>query len=400
MHDAPGDHQPLRHATGERGDVRLRAIGEAEHLEEIRRHAPGGLRTHPEVAAVEVEVLPDAQAPVERVRLRDDADQALGLRRVRDDVDAREPGPALGRDDAGREHPDRGRLAGAVRAEQPEDLTLVHVEVEVDHRADVAGVDLRELLGMDHDPGGRRHRGDPLVDAGIHVSPPTFVRIRSSTRCRSERSSSVRSAQTRSSNRRATERSRRCSALPAAVSSTEICRRSSRSRERVTRPSRSRRSRCRVTVAPSIRSSFASPVWLAHRPRSTPFSTTQVASVAPSSRERVLEELLDGLGGHDDLPRQRFAFHTLTYLMIRCLTNLTRCSAFVNRGMRASWSRGTAGRLGPGRVAERTKAAVLKTAYGATRTWVRIPPLPPPVTDTSAPLRGVGTCATCSSYSV
>ena len=31
-----------------------------------------------------------------------------------------------------------------------------------------------------------------------------------------------------------------------------------------------------------------------------------------------------------------------------------------------------------GRVAERTKAAVLKTAYGATRTWVRIPPLPPP----------------------
>src|SRR4029453_15668840 len=33
--------------------------------------------------------------------------------------------------------------------------------------------------------------------------------------------------------------------------------------------------------------------------------------------------------------------------------------------------------LAVGRVAERTKAAVLKTAYGATRTWVRIPPLPP-----------------------
>ncbi len=45
--------------------------------------------------------------------------------------------------------------------------------------------------------------------------------------------------------------------------------------------------------------------------------------------------------------------------------------------MRASWSRGHPGRLGTGRVAERTKAAVLKTAYGATRTWVRIPPLPP-----------------------
>src|SRR5437588_4871262 len=30
-----------------------------------------------------------------------------------------------------------------------------------------------------------------------------------------------------------------------------------------------------------------------------------------------------------------------------------------------------------GRVAERTKASVLKTDSGATRSWVRIPPLPP-----------------------
>ena len=30
-----------------------------------------------------------------------------------------------------------------------------------------------------------------------------------------------------------------------------------------------------------------------------------------------------------------------------------------------------------GRVAERTKATVLKTVSGATRSWVRIPPLPP-----------------------
>jgi hypothetical protein len=31
----------------------------------------------------------------------------------------------------------------------------------------------------------------------------------------------------------------------------------------------------------------------------------------------------------------------------------------------------------PGRVAEWLKAAVLKTAVGATPPWVRIPPLPP-----------------------
>src|SRR5918995_5654101 len=41
--------------------------------------------------------------------------------------------------------------------------------------------------------------------------------------------------------------------------------------------------------------------------------------------------------------------------------------------------------LACGRVAERTKAAVLKTAYGATRTWVRIPPLPPRTRSSRSP---------------
>ena len=45
-------------------------------------------------------------------------------------------------------------------------------------------------------------------------------------------------------------------------------------------------------------------------------------------------------------------------------------------------SGGTAGPAGPiqldaGRMAERTKATVLKTVDGATRSWVRIPVLPP-----------------------
>ena len=59
-------------------DLGLGAIGEPEPLEQRRRPRwPAPPASHPEVAAVEVEVLPDGEAAVERVRLRHDADQRL-----------------------------------------------------------------------------------------------------------------------------------------------------------------------------------------------------------------------------------------------------------------------------------------------------------------------------------
>ena len=56
---------------------------------------------------------------------------------------------ARGGDDTRREHSCGGRLAGTVRAEQPEDLAALDDEVEVVDGADVARIDLGEALGDD-----------------------------------------------------------------------------------------------------------------------------------------------------------------------------------------------------------------------------------------------------------
>ena len=60
----------------------------------IRRDA---LAPDAEQAAVEVQVLPHGELAVERVLLGDDPDQLLGQRRVGDDVDPADEGPARGR---------------------------------------------------------------------------------------------------------------------------------------------------------------------------------------------------------------------------------------------------------------------------------------------------------------
>ena len=122
---------------------------------------------HAEVPAVEVEVLPDGQAAVERVGLRDDAHHRLGLRRVSDDVDAGDGRGALGGDHAGREHAHRGGLARAVGAQQAEDLALHDLQVEPIDGLDARVVDLREAFGADHHAIGH---GDQLrLNARLHV---------------------------------------------------------------------------------------------------------------------------------------------------------------------------------------------------------------------------------------
>ena len=66
-----------------------------------------------------------------------------------DAADERRPG---GRDDPGGEHPGGGRLAGAVRAEQPEDLAALGRPGRGGRRPDVARVHLGQAGGLD---GGR-----------------------------------------------------------------------------------------------------------------------------------------------------------------------------------------------------------------------------------------------------
>ena len=56
----------------------------------------------------------------------------------RDHVEAVDEGGARGRGQEGGEHADQGRLAGAVRSQEAEDLALLHGEAHAVHGGEVA----------------------------------------------------------------------------------------------------------------------------------------------------------------------------------------------------------------------------------------------------------------------
>ena len=149
VEDRARDHQPLGEAARERHHRRLGALGEVELDEQVVGGGARGGGAHAEEAAVEVEVLPHGERAVERVRLRHDADQLLGDRGVRDDVDVVHERLSRRRDHARGQHARGGGLAGAVGAEQPEDLALGDGQVEPVDRGDAARVDLGQIDGAD-----------------------------------------------------------------------------------------------------------------------------------------------------------------------------------------------------------------------------------------------------------
>ena len=128
-------------------------LGQAEPLEQlVRATAYDGPRQVIEPAD-ELEVRAGAEEPVDRGGLSREPDAAAHRRRVGDDVqavDARGAGRRLG--ECG-EDADRGGLARAVVAEQPEDRAGRHVEIEVAQRPQIA-VALAQLLGDDRSGSG------------------------------------------------------------------------------------------------------------------------------------------------------------------------------------------------------------------------------------------------------
>ena len=71
----------------ESSSTSARRAEQPEPLEQLLGRRPGPAVAHAEVTTVEVQVLEDVQRSVERVRLRHDADDLLGERGMRDDVD-------------------------------------------------------------------------------------------------------------------------------------------------------------------------------------------------------------------------------------------------------------------------------------------------------------------------
>ena len=114
MHDRPCHHQSLGHAARQRHDRGRRSLDESHPLHQLARERLGLLGTHAEVATVELEVLEHGHRPVEGVALRHDADQLLGQRGSRHQVDPADLDRSPGRDDPSGEHADRRALAGAV----------------------------------------------------------------------------------------------------------------------------------------------------------------------------------------------------------------------------------------------------------------------------------------------
>ena len=104
-------------------------------------------------AAEEAEVLAHREVVVEAEALAHVADPPLHALGVLRDVDAEHEAGAGGGGEQAAQHADRRRLAGAVRAEEAEDLALVHAE-----RDPVDGHEGAEALGELADLDGDGHQ--------------------------------------------------------------------------------------------------------------------------------------------------------------------------------------------------------------------------------------------------
>ena len=99
-------------------------------------------------AADHLQVLEAGQVLVDGRVLAREPDVLANLGRVADDVEARDPRRALVGVEQRGQDPDRGRLAGAVRAEQPEDAARLDAQIDAAKGLDVA-VALVEAAGLD-----------------------------------------------------------------------------------------------------------------------------------------------------------------------------------------------------------------------------------------------------------
>ena len=150
VEDGAGHHEPLGHAAREGVDRRLGEPGELELLEQLVGRLFRLALADAEQAAVEVEVLPTGQLAVEGVLLGHHADHLLGQRGVGHDVDATDERLTRRGDHPGGQDADRGRLSGAVGAEQAVDLAHADVEVEpVDGPEIGAGIGLDQTDRLD-----------------------------------------------------------------------------------------------------------------------------------------------------------------------------------------------------------------------------------------------------------
>ena len=151
-----GDLEPAPLAAAEALD---RAVEEAVEAQR-RRELADSLRGHGAIdapeAGVDVEVAQPAERAVHHRVLEDDAARLARRERFTRDVEARDARASGARHDRRRQHADRRRLAGAVGAEQAEDLARGDGEVDALHGLDAAGIGLSQAAHLDCGPGDSR----------------------------------------------------------------------------------------------------------------------------------------------------------------------------------------------------------------------------------------------------
>src|SRR6185437_113568 len=124
-----GDLEAPAHAAGEGHHLPVAALPEADHAEHLLHPRFDDLRFDPVELGVEAQVLLGAEVAVEGLVLEDEADVAAHVVAGGGDVEAGDLGRPVARLGQRAEHVDRRRLAGAVGAEEAEDLAGLDLEV-------------------------------------------------------------------------------------------------------------------------------------------------------------------------------------------------------------------------------------------------------------------------------
>ena len=133
-----GDPESLAHAARVRPDLVAAAIRQADLAEDLVDRLFRGLAVQPVEARRVAQVRAAGHVVVEADRIGQVADPSFDLARVARRVEPDDAGLTLSRFGQPEQHEDRGRLAGAVLPEQPEDLATAHLEIEAVDRRELA----------------------------------------------------------------------------------------------------------------------------------------------------------------------------------------------------------------------------------------------------------------------
>ena len=153
-----GESEFFLHAVGEVGDELFGFVGERHELEQLLGAGGGGGGIEAVHAADEVEVLGCGKTAEEGEAFGDDADLAFDFNGIGEGVEAEDPDAAGGGGEKAGEHLDGGGFAGAVGAEEAEELAGRDGEVDVLNGSKVAKA-ASEAGGGD----GRDHVGEAYL---------------------------------------------------------------------------------------------------------------------------------------------------------------------------------------------------------------------------------------------